>query len=198
MEEWDGSSPGGGARSRRLFQCPTAHWERGCGGFWQDDGYIKKKLQKKRKTEKKRNRGSELKRKSEREKKKKAEQHFKGNKPWREECPGEVPYKPTWTSSRHRLIWRTSSQPPQKATDEHQHKPTEAPQRHKTTCRETSHLLIPSCHTVTKWQQQNKVTKATRRPKRLGKNIFPLPTWSLGTICTCNLKHIQEITELML
>lgn len=70
MEEWDGSSPAGGARSRRLFQCPTAHWERGCGGFWQDDGYIKKKLQKKRKTEKKRNRGSELKWKSEREKQK--------------------------------------------------------------------------------------------------------------------------------
>lgn len=30
-------------------------------GLWQGDGYIKKKLQKKRKTEEKRNRGSELK-----------------------------------------------------------------------------------------------------------------------------------------
>lgn len=33
----------------------------GVWGLWQGDGYIKKKLQKKRKTEEKRNRGSELK-----------------------------------------------------------------------------------------------------------------------------------------
>lgn len=33
MEEWDGSPPGGGPRSHRLFQCPTVRWERGCGGF---------------------------------------------------------------------------------------------------------------------------------------------------------------------
>lgn len=44
-----------GCPDPQLFQCPAAHWERGCGGLWQGDGYIKKKLQKKRKTEEKRN-----------------------------------------------------------------------------------------------------------------------------------------------
>lgn len=116
-------------------------------GLWQDDGYIKKKLQKKRKTEKKRNRGSELKLKSEREKKKE-EQHFKERKPWREGCTGEVSYEPT-TPARPkllqdaRLIRRTSSQPPQKATDKHQHKPTEASLRHKITRQETSNSSSP-------------------------------------------------------
>lgn len=78
----EGEKGGRDGRMRWLFSWQGCPWPQAlpvpycplgerAWGLWQDDGYIKKKLQKKRKTEKKRNRGSELKLKKWEEKKNK-------------------------------------------------------------------------------------------------------------------------------
>lgn len=87
---------------------------------------------------------------------------------------------------------------PHRATDKHQHKSTETARWHKTACRGTSNVLTSLPSHLGNGSSKPKSQRQLKDQRVWVKNIFPFPTSSVGTICVCSLKNIQEITELML
>lgn len=164
--EREGEEGGRDGGMRRLFcWCPRPRalprgervWGRG-----QHGGYIKKKLQKKRKTEKKRNRRSELERRRERG----GETKKTGRSTTARQChegksaPGRGCARAPHTSPRHR----------EPAHDHHKRPKTNTNRgRQLNGCWDTPRIRAPAR------PRQNRVTKGTRRPRRWGKAVFPLP-----------------------